>query len=177
VRQEWKLSRETETPAFTGRIDGIEDISEKSSEPTAEEKRVLHVKEMLKAESLAFFNMFIQTSQGKRDFANWMWKKVLPLFPSLFFHSHPSFSSSFCSSSILAKYFLKSHSEAHNGVSAPELRSIIELLRKDGIFPSQLLFGSMQSTEEEGSNLEVREEKRYEGEEEVDGRREIGEGC
>eukprot|EP01127_Copromyxa_protea_P020412 TRINITY_DN6836_c0_g2_i1.p1 TRINITY_DN6836_c0_g2~~TRINITY_DN6836_c0_g2_i1.p1 ORF type:complete len:1147 (-),score=237.16 TRINITY_DN6836_c0_g2_i1:39-3479(-) len=75
VKQEWKLSRETETPAFTGKIDEAND-SENVSDPTPAEARVQQLKDMLKVESIAFFETVIQTVQGKRDFTEWMWNKT-----------------------------------------------------------------------------------------------------
>lgn len=79
VKQEWKLSRETETPAFTGRIDGMENDSDKSStaDLTPEELEAQKLKEMIRLESVTFFNTFIQMPQGKREFGDWMWKKVI----------------------------------------------------------------------------------------------------
>lgn len=133
MKHEWQLSRETETPAFTGRIDEME--SEKSSEMSAEERQTQKLKAMIKAEATTFFNTFIQTPHGKREFASWMWKKVDSFMPGS---------------------NLQTQSVVHHGVSATELKTMMEQLKRDGILPSQLLFGSsLQSTEDGDSNVSV----------------------
>jgi serine/threonine protein kinase/Ca2+-binding EF-hand superfamily protein len=74
VREEFDLSPDAETPAFTGRKPTSDKKDETEDKKDDEEDLTEDIVEQLQLEAKVFFDQMIKTEQGRKKFANWLFK-------------------------------------------------------------------------------------------------------
>jgi Ca2+-binding EF-hand superfamily protein len=110
-----ELSRNTETPAWTGRKpssnhDSDSEESDEGSNNSAENDDTLteDIEETLKVEAKAFFDKMIKSDEGREKFIQWLWRLA--------------------------------DTDKNNLVAADELTCVLKALRADGINPENLVY-------------------------------------